>query len=59
VFASSDIIGQVLAVRIESLERYSLLGELAGPSAPPASSPLSPAADLSPITDSFQLTRGA
>ncbi len=29
VFASPDIIGQVLPVTIESLERYSLLGELA------------------------------
>src|SRR3954451_6895817 len=29
VFASSDIIGQVLPVTIESLERYSLLGTLA------------------------------
>jgi tRNA-2-methylthio-N6-dimethylallyladenosine synthase len=27
--ASSDIIGKVLPVRIDSLERYSLLGELA------------------------------
>jgi tRNA-2-methylthio-N6-dimethylallyladenosine synthase len=31
VMASTDIIGQVLPVRIESLERYSLLGELAIP----------------------------
>jgi tRNA-2-methylthio-N6-dimethylallyladenosine synthase len=31
VFAPPDIIGQVLPVRIDSLERYSLLGELAGP----------------------------
>jgi tRNA-2-methylthio-N6-dimethylallyladenosine synthase len=31
VMASPDIIGQVLPVRIESLERYSLLGELAVP----------------------------
>jgi tRNA-2-methylthio-N6-dimethylallyladenosine synthase len=37
VFASPDIIGQVLPVRIDSLERYSLLGELVGASAPPAS----------------------
>jgi tRNA-2-methylthio-N6-dimethylallyladenosine synthase len=29
VFASPDIIGQVLPVAIESLERYSLLGTLA------------------------------
>ena len=32
VMASADIIGQVLPVRIDSLERYSLLGELAIPS---------------------------
>jgi tRNA-2-methylthio-N6-dimethylallyladenosine synthase len=31
VMASPDIIGQVLPVRIDSLERYSLLGELAAP----------------------------
>ena len=31
VMAPADIIGQVLPVRIESLERYSLLGELAVP----------------------------
>src|SRR5476651_1320424 len=37
VMASSDIIGQVLPVAIESLERYSLLGELAAlPDARPA-----------------------
>jgi tRNA-2-methylthio-N6-dimethylallyladenosine synthase len=30
VFASPDIIGQVLPVKIGSLKRYSLLGELAG-----------------------------
>jgi len=32
VMASADIIGQVLPVRIDSLERYSLLGELVIPS---------------------------
>src|ERR1700761_7257456 len=32
VIASSDIIGQVLPVKIDSLERYSLLGELAATS---------------------------
>ena len=31
VMASPDIIGQVLPVTIDSLERYSLLGELAAP----------------------------
>lgn len=34
VMASPDIIGKVLPVRIDSLERYSLKGELATPSAP-------------------------
>jgi tRNA-2-methylthio-N6-dimethylallyladenosine synthase len=36
VFASPEIIGQVLPVRIESLERYSLLGTLAAPRMRPA-----------------------
>jgi tRNA-2-methylthio-N6-dimethylallyladenosine synthase len=36
VMASSDIIGQVLPVRLDSLERYSLLGELAAPLPAPA-----------------------
>src|SRR6266436_151785 len=36
VMASPDIIGKVLPVTIASLERYSLLGELAVPSAQPA-----------------------
>jgi tRNA-2-methylthio-N6-dimethylallyladenosine synthase len=40
VFAPPDIIGQVLPVKIESLERYSLLGELAGAAARPTSSTL-------------------
>ena len=34
VMASPDIIGKVLPVRIDSLERYSLIGELAAPQAP-------------------------
>src|SRR3954454_16422965 len=38
VFASPDIIGQLLPVRIDSLERYSLLGELATSAQRPASS---------------------
>src|SRR6266568_3884249 len=42
VMASVDIIGQVLPVAIESLERYSLLGELADAPARPAPSTLSP-----------------
>jgi tRNA-2-methylthio-N6-dimethylallyladenosine synthase len=41
VMASVDIIGQVLPVRIESLERYSLLGELAVPPHAPAMRPAS------------------
>ena len=31
VMAPPDVIGRVLPVRIESLERYSLLGQLAAP----------------------------
>jgi tRNA-2-methylthio-N6-dimethylallyladenosine synthase len=42
VMASTDLIGQVLPVTIESLERYSLLGELALAAAPPAPSAFSP-----------------
>src|ERR1700734_3675744 len=54
VMASADIIGQVLPVTIESLERYSLLGELARPSrAPPVQ------AVSSPITDPSHTTMGA
>jgi tRNA-2-methylthio-N6-dimethylallyladenosine synthase len=34
--ASPDIIGQIFPVRIESLERYSLLGHLASPPTPSA-----------------------
>ncbi|MHC2338617.1 tRNA (N6-isopentenyl adenosine(37)-C2)-methylthiotransferase MiaB [Bradyrhizobium sp. USDA 4454] len=34
VMASPDIIGQVRSVRIDSLERYSLIGELETPAAP-------------------------
>jgi tRNA-2-methylthio-N6-dimethylallyladenosine synthase len=34
--ASPDIIGQILPVRLDSLERYSLLGELATPTPAPA-----------------------
>ena len=49
VMASPDIIGQVLPVTIGSLERYSLLGELAG-GVPPA---------ISPMTNSSAMTTGA
>jgi tRNA-2-methylthio-N6-dimethylallyladenosine synthase len=41
VMASTDLIGQVLPVTIENLERYSLLGELALAAAPPAPSAFS------------------
>jgi tRNA-2-methylthio-N6-dimethylallyladenosine synthase len=51
VMASPEIIGQVLPVTIASLERYSLLGELAVPrDAAPA---------LSPTTSTSQTTTGA
>src|SRR5471032_2114587 len=54
VMASVDIIGQVLTVRIESLERYSLLGELVvSPDARPAQQA------FSHITPSSQITTGA
>jgi tRNA-2-methylthio-N6-dimethylallyladenosine synthase len=36
VMAAPDIIGQVLPARIDSLERYSLIGELASLAVPPA-----------------------
>jgi len=51
VMASPEIIGQVLPVRIDSLERYSLLGELAGaPNVGPT------AANFSDITSSQMIT---
>lgn len=40
VMAPNDIIGQVMPVKIDSLERYSLLGELAAPVSRPAQSPV-------------------
>src|ERR1700730_256951 len=54
VMASPDVIGQVLPVSIDSLERYSLLGELA---ASPDAQRLRP--DFSHITKSSQTTTGA
>ena len=54
VMASVDIIGQVLPVAIESLERYSLLGELADP---PHARPSPPA--FSQMNSSSQTTTGA
>jgi tRNA-2-methylthio-N6-dimethylallyladenosine synthase len=59
VMASPDIIGQVLPVTIDSLERYSLLGALAGAVARPAPSTVSPITDPSPMTDPSQMTMGA
>ena len=53
VMASPDIIGKVLPVTIGSLERYSLLGELASSAARSSSS------TLSPMTDSSQMNAGA
>jgi tRNA-2-methylthio-N6-dimethylallyladenosine synthase len=50
--ASPDIIGQVLPVAVDSLERYSLIGALAAPS---HVSPLAPSADTSPTA----MTTGA
>jgi tRNA-2-methylthio-N6-dimethylallyladenosine synthase len=52
VMASPDIIGQVLPVAVDSLERYSLIGALAAPS---HVSPLAPSADTSPTA----MTTGA
>jgi tRNA-2-methylthio-N6-dimethylallyladenosine synthase len=49
VMASPDIIGQVLPVTIGSLERYSLLGELAGDARPA----------ISPMMNSSAMTTGA
>jgi tRNA-2-methylthio-N6-dimethylallyladenosine synthase len=50
VMASPDIIGQVLPVRIESLERYSLLGQLAVPADAPQSQPVASQMTFSPMT---------
>ena len=38
LMASPEIIGKILPVHVESLERYSLLGHLAAPPAQPAGS---------------------
>ncbi len=64
VMASPDIIGQVLPVAVESLERYSLLGRLApSPQAPPAHPAFSTASNFSPGDSSpdhsSQLNTGA
>ena len=49
VMASTELIGQVLPVTIASLERYSLLGELAAARQPA----------FSPMTNSSQMITGA
>ena len=63
VMASADIIGEVLPVRIDSLERYSLLGELAtlphGRPAQPVFSQMTPAQTTPPQTTPPQTTTGA
>src|SRR5438309_1171523 len=53
VMAAPDSISQVLPVTIQSLERYSLLGELAPPHAPPSQSA------FSQMTDSSAMITGA
>jgi tRNA-2-methylthio-N6-dimethylallyladenosine synthase len=56
VLASADIIGRVVPIKIESLERYSLLGELVQSGAtPPVVSRMPP----SQGTDSFETRMGA
>jgi len=50
VLASPDIIGQVLPVKIETLERYSLLGQLAPSSSARANTPAYRQTPASPMT---------
>jgi tRNA-2-methylthio-N6-dimethylallyladenosine synthase len=60
VMAPADIIGQVLPVRIQSLERYSLLGELAAaPAAPPTQPDFSHMTSSSQMSPSSQTITGA
>jgi len=60
VMAPADIIGQVLPVRIESLERYSLLGELAAASSAPPTLPRTTPSHMTPAQMTpFQITTGA
>ena len=54
VMASPDIVGQILPVTIDSLERYSLLGALAAPPSHVASSPVA-----SSLVASSLVTTGA
>ena len=56
VMASPEIIGQILPVRIDSLERYSLLGELAGA---PDALPTQPKFSQSHQMTSSQMITGA
>ena len=46
VMAPEAIIGRILPTKIESLERYSLLGELATAQAQPASTPMPNASEI-------------
>ena len=60
VMAPADIIGQVLPVRIESLERYSQLGELAAASSAPPALPRTTPSHMTPAQMTpFQITTGA
>jgi tRNA-2-methylthio-N6-dimethylallyladenosine synthase len=59
VMASPDIIGQVLPVTIQSLERYSLLGELASSTELRATQPAFPHMTDSQATNPSQTTVGA
>ena len=60
VMAPPDVIGQVLPVMIESLERYSLLGRLApAAGARPIPAAFSQTASPSQMTGSFQTITGA
>jgi tRNA-2-methylthio-N6-dimethylallyladenosine synthase len=58
VIASGDLIGQVLPVRIESLERYSLLGRLV-PSSNKRGARSDPARLTAEQTANSQMTTGA
>src|SRR3981189_1533874 len=60
VMASPDIIGQILPVTIESLERYSLLGRLApAADAPPTATAFSHMTGSSQTASPSQITTGA
>src|SRR4051812_24496024 len=60
VMASPNIIGQIHPVTIESLERYSLLGQLASPHAQPAPPEMNPASMINAsATTSPSSTMGA